>query len=133
MTTKKSKIYCCECVKKVDAVLINGAVAYPHRKDLKSLPFWQCPQCKNFVGCHHKTKNRTNPLGCIANKEMKFARHQLHMVIDPLWKYKGYSRTGIYKAISDKIGRRYHTAQLRTLEEAREVYRYVKARYYNEH
>jgi len=33
------------------------------------------------------------------------------------------TRGSLYKAISDKIGRQYHTAEIRTITEAREVYR----------
>jgi hypothetical protein len=50
-------IFCCECREKVNARLTEGEEIYPHREDLKDLPFWICDKCKNFVGCHHKTDN----------------------------------------------------------------------------
>ena len=119
------KIYCCTCEKKVRARLTNGVEIYPHRSDLKDIPFWKCDTCGNHVGCHHKTKSRTYPLGCIASIEIKKARSRIHKLLDPLWKDHGYKRRDLYKHISDKIGWEYHTAHLRTLEECRIVYRII--------
>ena len=69
-----TKIWCCGCGKEVDARLTDGAEVYPHRRDLASLPFWKCDACGNFVGCHHKTRERTKPLGCIPTPEIKDVR-----------------------------------------------------------
>lgn len=60
------KIYCTGCGKDVQARLTDGAERYPHRPDLYELPFWKCDTCGNYVGCHHKTRAPTKPLGCIA-------------------------------------------------------------------
>ena len=117
-------IYCCGCLAYVEATLISGKEVYPHRKDLHELPLWIC-DCGLYVGCHHKTKNRTQPLGCIPTPEIKNARHHIHKILDPLWQSGRYKRSQIYKIISDKIGRKYHTANIRSIEEAREVYRII--------
>lgn len=116
------RIYCCACKNKIEARLTDGIEVYPHRQDLASLPFWKCDTCKNFVGCHHKTKNPTDPLGCIPNAEIKNARKLIHQILDPLWKQGRFKRHEIYKCISDLIGWRYHTAQIKTIEEARKIY-----------
>ena len=81
--------------------------------------------CGLYVGCHHKTKNRTRPLGCIPTPDIKNARQHIHKILDPLWQSGRYKRSQIYKIISDKIGRKYHTANIRSIEEAREVYRII--------
>lgn len=120
------KIYCCECLKKVDARLITGEKVYSHRPDLFSLQFWECPTCLNFVGCHSKTKNKTKPLGCIANKEIKNARREIHKILDPIWKKGIVRRKEVYARLSEKIGKKYHTAEIRSLKEAREIYLIVK-------
>ena len=87
------KITCCGCGgKKVDARLTDGIEIYPHREDLYDLPFWKCDDCGNFVGCHHKTSNRTKPLGCIATKEVKAKRIGIHQIIDPLWQSGKHKR-----------------------------------------
>lgn len=120
-------IHCCECQQKIEARLTDGREIYPHRSDLFDLPFWKCDTCGNFVGCHHKTKNRTQPLGVIPTPELKNARQHIHRVLDPMWQGKGKGeRNRLYNIISHKIGWEYHTAKLKTIEEARAVYVIVK-------
>lgn len=121
----KKEIYCVACEIKVNARLTDGCEIYPHRKDLSDLPFWKCDTCKNYVGCHHKTKNRTNPLGNIPNAEMRKARQHIHALLDPIWKSGKRTRNQVYEAISGAMGFGYHTATLRTIEEAREVYKFL--------
>lgn len=120
------RIYCCGCGCDVDARLTDGAEIYPHRIDLHILPFWRCDQCGNFVGCHHKTKNKTEPLGCIPTPEIKKARRHLHELIDPIWQSGAMTRSELYEAISREIGWKYHTAKIRSIDEARTVYRVAK-------
>lgn len=119
------QIYCCECTREVNAKLTYGSSIYPHRPDLSKLPFWQCPKCNNFVGCHHKTDNPTKPLGVIPNPELKHARSYLHDVMDPIWKNRIIRRHKLYQLISKELGYEYHTAELRTIQEARKVYHIV--------
>ncbi|QEL14755.1 zinc-finger-containing protein [Limnoglobus roseus] len=119
-------IFCCGCSEKVTARLTDGREVYPHRKDLGSLPFWKCDGCGNYVGCHHKTKDRTNPLGNIPTPEMRNARQHIHRILDPLWQSKRFRRKDLYAKLSDHLGFGYHTAQLRTLDEARKAYAFIK-------
>lgn len=111
-------IYCCKCGCDVNARLTDGKETYPHRPDLYSLPFWKCDTCSNFVGCHHKTKERTRPLGCIPTKAIKDARKKIHAAIDPLWQSGKVGRKEIYRKLSKVIGREYHTADIRSVAEA---------------
>lgn len=111
-------IYCCACEKDVDAALVSGKDVYPHRIDLAGLPFWQCPACQNFVGCHHKTKDKTRPLGVIATQAIKDLRKQIHAILDPIWKEGLMSRAKVYAEMSASIGRTYHSAELRNESEA---------------
>jgi len=129
------KIYCCGCLKDVDAQLTSGQGVYPNCKEslqskLWQLPFWRCPTCKNFVGCHHKTKNPTMPLGCIPTPEIKNARQHIHKLIDPLWhnhEEPFRARGWIYRWLAAKMGKeKYHTAEIRSVEEAREVYKHAQ-------
>ena len=107
--------------------MTDGEEIYPHRNDLASLPFWKCDACNNFVGCHHKTEDRTRPLGCIPTPDIKNARKHIHGILDPLWKSGKISRKAIYKLLSDEFGRKYHTANIRSIEEARQVYKSIKS------
>lgn len=119
-------IWCVCCDGYVNARLTTGAEIYPHRGDLAALPFWRCDTCGNFVGCHYRTKNPTTPLGCIATPEIKSARQKIHRVLDPIWKSGRMSRREVYRKVSDAMGQaEYHTAEIKTLDEARRVYRAV--------
>lgn len=119
-------IWCVCCDGYVSARLTNGTEIYPHRRDLAGLPFWRCDTCGNYVGCHHKTKQPTTPLGCIATPEIKDARQKIHRILDPIWRSGRMSRREAYRKVSDAMGQAdYHTAEIRTLDEARKVYRIV--------
>jgi hypothetical protein len=120
------EIYCCGCTKKVNARLADGKEIYSHREDLYSLPFWKCDKCNNFVGCHHKTKDRTRPLGCIPTPEIKNARKHIHNILDPIWKSGKIGRKELYTRLSEEAGRKYHTANIRSVEEAREIYKAIE-------
>lgn len=113
-------IFCVACQKKVEARLTNGAEVYPHRPDLYKLNFWICDNCKNFVGCH-KNGNGKKPLGNIPTPKIKMLRKQIHSQLDPLWQSGKYSRKWLYKTISKKIGKEYHTATIASVEEAKTV------------
>lgn len=120
------EIYCCGCGEKVDARLTDGAEIYPHRSDLYNLPFWKCDRCGNYVGCHHKTRDNTRPLGCIPTPEIKNARREIHKILDPIWKSGRVNRKTLYAAISEHIGWTYHTAKIRNIDEARRIYKFVR-------
>lgn len=124
--TQTRKIHCCGCDKVVRARLTDGRETYPHRSDLHSLPFWKCDTCGNFVGCHHKTDNPTRPLGCIPTPELKNARQHIHKRLDPIWQKGLTTRSKAYRGLASLLGiDQYHTADIRTIEEARDVYRAV--------
>lgn len=119
-------IRCCGCGEKIDARLTDGSEIYPHRNDLKGLPFWKCDGCGNFVGCHHKTEDRTRPLGCIPTPEIRNARKHIHAILDPLWKNKLCKRKELYAYLSEHMGWKYHTANIRSIDEARTAYRLIE-------
>ena len=116
------KLWCCQCQAEIEARLTTGAEIYSHRPDLATLPRWVCDGCKNHVGTYHKTSMPTKPLGNIPSQEIKKARILIHALIDPAWKSGKVKRRAIYAHLSDKLGRDYHTAELRTIEEARTIY-----------
>ncbi len=120
------EIHCCGCNHKVEARLTSGKEIYSHRPDLFNLPFWKCDSCNNYVGCHHKTKNKTKPLGCIPTKEIKNARKHIHILLDPIWKKGLISRGELYSILSEKIGKKYHTAEIQSVSDARLVYKAIK-------
>lgn len=114
------KIYCCGCKKKVKADIKHGNDIYPHRPDLEHLNFWQCPTCKNYVGCH-ETGAGKSPLGVISTKEVREKRKEIHSILDPMWKSGRYKRRALYKRLTELLGWEYHTAKIRSVEEAEKV------------
>ena len=123
-------IYCTGCEKDVEARLTDGKEMYPHRPDLQHIPFWKHDSCGAFVGCHWKTNDRTKPLGVLASKELREARKKIHAVLDPIWKTGKMKRGQTYAYVGERLGRTFHNGELRSLDEAREVYRIV-ARLHN--
>lgn len=124
MMDSLKKIYCTGCNTEVNARLTEGSEIYPHRPDLGNLPFWKCDACGSYVGCHYKTNNHTKPLGYLSTKEIRAARVELHKVIDPIWKSKALRRGQVYRWISHELGiERFHTANIKNLDEARKAYR----------
>lgn len=75
------KIYCGGCQADIDAVLKTGADLFPTKPHLAELPFWECPCCGNYVGCHYKTERPTRPLGSIPTVEQRRMRRVIHQEI----------------------------------------------------
>ena len=115
--------WCCGCGRDVEPAPKTGADTYPHRPDLSGKKFWQCGACGNYVGCH---PGSTTPLGNIPTPELRNARGHIHAILDPIWKRNRMSRSEVYRRISEKIGRQYHTGEIKTLEDARVIFRIVK-------
>ena len=121
------EIYCCGCGKKVVARLTDGKEVYPHREDLYSLRFWKCDVCKNYVGCH-KNGNHKTPLGNIPTKEIREKRKQIHAVLDPMWKSGRYKRKALYARLTELLGWTYHTAKIKSVEEADKILAIITGR-----
>lgn len=115
------RIYCCGCGQDVEAKLVCGKDVYPHRRDLYQLPFWQCERCRCFVGCHHKSHDPTRPLGVIPTREITKWRKRIHALLDPLWQTRQYTRSALYKELGARLGYEYHTAEIRSVEQAMQV------------
>lgn len=119
------KIYCTGCEKEVEARLTDGSEIYPYRADLYDLPFWKCDTCASYVGCHYKTEDRTRPLGYLASKKYRDLKIQIHALLDPLWKSGRLSRKEIYNKISKKLGRQYHTGEIKSVKEANKIIKFI--------
>ena len=77
-------------------------------------PIYICRGCAAWVGCHHGT---TNPLGRLANKELRTWKMAVHRVFDPIWQRRweskravdptytrGMARGGRYKKLGQLLG-----------------------------
>ncbi len=90
------------------ALMVTGARLYPHRPDLTHKKFWRCDPCDAHVGCHEPNKqhgfNGTEPLGRLANSELRHEKHQAHRWFDPLWKSGLMRRKQAYKWLARELG-----------------------------
>lgn len=89
---------CPYCENKAEGV--DGSVIYPHRKDLHSKWFYRCAPCDAYVGCHPYTRN---PLGRLANAELRKFKSLAHRAFDPLWKKGEMTRSEAYKALATEM------------------------------
>lgn len=83
------------------AKLVTGTALYPHRPDLFEKWFYLCFPCDAHVGCHPGT---TNPLGRLANPELRTAKIEAHAAFDPIWRNAGKKRGEAYAWLARKLG-----------------------------
>lgn len=106
MVVPTNKVTCpyCGC----DAELVGGAEIYPHRADLHGQWFWRCAPCVAYVGCHKPNPKMgfdgTQPLGRLANAELRKAKTEAHAAFDPLWKTGKLSRRKAYAWLAGSLG-----------------------------
>ena len=84
-----------------DSKLVTGLVIYPTRVDLADLSFYQCAPCEAYVGCH---KGTTQPLGRLADAELRQWKSIAHRVFDPIWRSGLMKRKEAYQALAREMG-----------------------------
>ena len=131
LNLKQEKIFCVKCDKKVKVELVSGMDIYPNRTDLYNLNFWRCYVCRNYVGCHNKIGTGKKPLGIIPSQELRIRRQEIHKILDPIWKTNKATRKRVYQYLSNKIGKEYHTGDIRTVTQADRVIRFLNEKFNN--
>ena len=99
-----------------------------YRRDYGML--WVCaryPECDAYVGVH---KSSNQPLGRLANAELREAKIQAHAYFDFLWKKKqrihgGKWRKKAYSWLSSEFGKEAHIGHM-TVEECKRVVQLCK-------
>ena len=86
----------------------NGCDLYPHRPDLWKKKFVVCFPCDARVGCHANG----DPLGELANAELRSIRIKAHAAFDPKWKQGGMSRSKAYRWLSKQLGIRFEDTHI---------------------
>lgn len=93
------------------ARLVDGGIVYPHRPDLNRLKFWYCDNGHSpaYVGCHKKNSRHgwtgVEPLGRLADSNLRFAKSTAHSFFDLLWKDGVFkSRKRAYKWLAQELG-----------------------------
>lgn len=133
------------------AKLVKGSHVYPHRRDLAGKDFWRCDPCDAHVGCH---PGSVDPLGALANAEIRRARQHCHRAFDPLWQdawrlpvyqidahvdprerrraiksIRRAARTRSYRWLANQLGidpEDCHIGHMTDLEQLRAIYRLCK-------
>lgn len=83
------------------AEFVTGRDVYPHRPDLFAKKLYRCLPCNAVVGCHEGTDN---PLGRLANPELRKAKMEAHAFFDPIWQGKSKKRGSAYAWLADQLG-----------------------------
>jgi len=91
------RVICSYC--REAAQLHLGTDVYPHRIDLAERYYWVCWPCDAGVACHLRDDGQ-QPLGELANEELRGARSSAHAAIDPLWKDGVMTRDAAYEWLS---------------------------------
>lgn len=80
---------------------------YGKRYGKSHMCYW-CRPCDAYVGCHNNTRQ---PLGTLANKELRQWRMRAHAHIDPLWKSGRIKRSKLYKRLNGYFGKIVHIGE----------------------
>lgn len=65
---------------------------------------WCCPdypKCDSFVGVH---KHNNEPLGRMANRDLRTWKKRAHAAFDPLWQVGDNSRSKMYAWLAEQMG-----------------------------
>jgi len=92
-------VLCHYCNKRAE--LVTGNKIYPNRRDLWDKSFWRCLPCKAYVGCHGQS---SQPLGRLADKELRKYKSLTHQAFDPVWQRGYMPRREAYSWLADKLG-----------------------------
>lgn len=74
----------------------------------KSYMCYFCEPCNAYIGCHNNTRQ---PLGTLANRELRQWRIKAHNHIDPIWKSGKLSRGQVYARLKYNFGRQIHIGE----------------------
>ena len=86
-TTSQRKVYCPYDGERAE--FVDSKVVYGKSYGM----IWRCPKCDARVGVH---KGSDQPLGRLADKELRNMKQKVHGVFDKLWE-EGMSRSEAYK------------------------------------
>jgi len=97
------------------ARMVLGSALYQRRTDLAERLFWACKPCDAWVGCHTKGSyeivdgqrvdhDGTEPLGTLANFELRTLRGKAHTAFDWIWRSRVMPRQAAYAWLSKELG-----------------------------
>lgn len=123
------KIYCANCDRNVEAVLLTGKQVLPKVKSLREKCFWKCSNCKNFVGTRTVGKNELAPDGAIVGKKIRELQNNLRKEIQLILEAKKSIPNAnelLYSWLSKKLFYSFRIAAVMSKEEAEKVMGFLK-------
>lgn len=98
-----------------EARLVTGVRIYSNPSGLRDLKFWMCEPCDAWVGCHKPGSSRrvrgrwkvhvgNEPLGILANAELRQAKSAAHLAFDPHWQTGKMKRKSAYAWLARNLG-----------------------------
>lgn len=75
-----------------------------------------------IIPLHYCGAPRLN-IGNISTPEIRTSRRHIHAVLDDIWQNRWIPRGELYARISKVLGYEYHTANIKTIEEAQTIHR----------
>ena len=104
-----------------NAILTTGDQIYGSLHRLRNEKLWVCFQCDAWVGCHKRNKRHGHkgdePLGRLANRELRKAKIRAHDAFDRLWRKRGAQRRDSYKWLANKMGIRQEECHIGMFDE----------------
>lgn len=88
-------MHCPYCGKR--AILTDSKEVYGRSYGM----IYLCRPCNAYVGVHPGTHN---PLGTLANAELRQARQRAHAAFDPIWRNGGLTRKQAYTWMAQTLG-----------------------------
>lgn len=98
-TYTRPRVLCDYCGNPAEMIL--GTTLYPLREDLSEKVFYRCVPCQAHVGCH---PNSDQPLGRLANADLRQWKMRAHAAFDPLWRSGQMSRKQAYAWLAARLG-----------------------------
>jgi len=86
---------------KEKAELVKGEELYPFFNQLKDKNYYVCWECDSRIGCHGNTKE---PLGTMADSELRAKRVKAHKAFDATWRYGAMTRGTAYRYLAKRLG-----------------------------
>jgi len=100
------KVICPYC--KVKAKLVKGEQIYGSFNRAAKDNFWLCLLCGAYVSAHKENKeygfDGTEPMGMLANRDLRQARIAVHKMFDELWTSGKWGRGKAYAWFSVRMG-----------------------------
>jgi hypothetical protein len=121
----EKKVICPYCNE--PAEWVDNAEIYGKRYGKSYMMYW-CRKDDAYVGCHNNTRE---PLGHLANRELREWRKKAHRILDPLWISEGKGkRAKVYAWLSRSLGKATHVGES-DIETCKEIINFLTTHDYN--